>query len=139
MVNRPGTTGDVRAEVENLLGTYAMRCDRRDISGLAELLRKAVLKFGDAEPVTGPGAIAELFRHAFASGDVTRHLISNTVSTEPSPGVVTGRVSYTRWILEPEPTLAGMGQYLSEFTADGADWAFAAHTVRRDWVRESKA
>ena len=129
----------MRAAVENLLGTYARLCDDRDVSGLAALLTDAVVTFGDAEPVSGAEAVADLFERAFAAGHRTRHLITNAVVAQTSPQLVTSRVCYTRWVLDPAPTLVGMGEYQSEFVADEAHWRFTAHTVRRDWFQESPA
>jgi hypothetical protein len=57
VVSGEATTGDVRAVVENLLGTYARVCDERDIPGLAALLSDAVVTFGDADPVSGAGEL----------------------------------------------------------------------------------
>jgi 3-phenylpropionate/cinnamic acid dioxygenase small subunit len=139
MVSPKATGGDVRAAVENLLGAYARLCDERDTAGLGGLLSHAVLTFGAADPVTGSDAIAALFERAFAAGHRTRHQITNAVVTQSSPEVVTSRVAYTRWVLDPSPSLVGMGEYESEFVANEADWCFAAHTVRRDWVQESPA
>ncbi|HEY9564941.1 MAG TPA: nuclear transport factor 2 family protein [Nocardioides sp.] len=133
----PGaTTGDVRAAVENLLGTYARLCDERDFPGLAVLLCGAVVTFGDADAVSGPGAVADLFEQAFSAGQRTRHLITNVVVAQPSAGVAVSHAYYTRWVLDPAPTLAGMGGYRSEFVSDEAHWRFTAHTVRRDWFQE---
>ena len=138
-MNPEATTGDVRGSVENLLGTYARMCDERDVAGLATLLTDAVVTFGDADPVSGAGAVAGLFERAFAAGQRTRHLITNAVITWSSPGVASSRVCYTRWVLDPGPTLVGMGEYESEFAADEAHWRFTAHTVRRDWFQEPLA
>ena len=130
------TTGDVRAAVENLLGTYAQLCDDHDVSGLAALLSEATVTFGHAEPISGARAVTDLFDAAFTPGLRTRHLITNTVITQTASHVATSRVQYTRWVLDPAPTLVGMGEYRSEFIAEGGHWQFAAHTVRRDWFQE---
>lgn len=139
MVSPDIATGDVRAAVENLLGTYARLCDERDVAGLAALLSDAVVTFGDADPVTGSDGVADLFEGAFSAGHRTRHLVTNAVVEQTSPQSVTSRVCYTRWILDPAPTLVGMGEYQSEFVVDEAHWRFAAHTVRREWFQESTA
>ena len=72
------------------------------------------------------------------SGLQTDSLV-NAVITQAAPQSATSRVHYTRWVLDPAPTLVGMGEYHSEFVAEGAHWRFAAHTVRRDWFQEKPA
>ncbi len=127
-----------RPWVENLLHTYAELCDLRDSEALGRLLADATVKFGDAEPTVGRAAVTALYARLFADAGRTQHLLSNLIVTEADHDRVTTRTAYTRWTLDPAPTMVGMGHYLSEFVLRGANWIFTGHNVRRDWLMEQR-
>ena len=135
-----------RHHAENLLARYCAAADDGDAVAVGALLEYAEVVFGDQQPVRGEDAVTALYKAAFNGQPTVRHLTSNLI-VEPRPdgdGVL-ARARYTRWLLDPDPVLVGMGDYQVELCLGGPPegqgaevdgWHIVHLRVARAWVRQ---
>ena len=133
MTSAPTAGAIARHEIANLLHTYTDLADRKDVEAAVVLMGSARVGF----PSGGfdePEGAAPFFAGLWASPVPHRHDVSNLI-VEPgsAPGSWTARAHYTRWLLDPEPVLHTLGEYVLVVTE--ADWAVRELTVTRSWTR----
>ena len=136
MTATPGPVGaaEARHRIANLLHTYTGISDRKDVPAVLDILGDTVVTF-PADGYTDRAGAAAFFGRLWA-GDVRhRHDVSNLVVTAGEDGAWTATAHYTRYVFEPDPVLATLGEYaLTAREVDGA-WAITHLTVTRTWSR----
>jgi SnoaL-like protein len=131
VTGRPVTGAEARHEIANLLHTYTDIADRKDVSAAVALVGSARVRF-PAGGFDAPAQAAAFFTALWASPLAHRHDVSNlVVLAGDSLGTWTARAHYTRWVLDPAPTLHTLGEYT--LVISEPDWAVVELTVTRTW------
>jgi len=132
---------DARAEIANLLFTYAERMDAGDLAGVAALFEHAVYRAGDGPPLRSAAEIERVNRRMVILHEDgtprTQHLTSNLLIEVDEPaGTATCRARFTVLQGAPSAPLQPIvaGRYHDRFErADGA-WRFAERHILVDLV-----
>jgi hypothetical protein len=127
------TPAEARHEIANLLHTYTAVADRKDVAAGVELLGGATVRFptGGFEDRAG----AETFLARLWGGPVPhRHDVSNLVVEAVGPDAFRATAHYTRWVLDPEPSLHTLGEY--DVLVDARTWRITSLTVTRTWMQD---
>ncbi|GLY83205.1 nuclear transport factor 2 family protein [Actinoallomurus iriomotensis] len=125
-------------EIANLIARYAELVDGGDFAGLGALLADATFT-GSGSPVSGAGAIEEMFRGTLiVYGDGTprtKHVTTNLI-VELDGDTAAARSYVTVYQALPELPLQpiAVGRYHDRFAWDGTRWRFAERRVHIDLV-----
>lgn len=119
-----------RHHVANLLHGYTEIADRKDVHAGVELLGAATVRFphdGFDRPADARGFLERLW-----GGDVAhRHDVTNLLVEPLGDGRWRARAHYTRYLLDPDPVLATLGEYDLEVREADGSWTITALTVTR--------
>ena len=127
-----GTEADARAEIANLLFTYASLVDAGDFDAVGRLFAHGRLTDGGALDVRGAEAVAALYRrttriHPDTRTPKTQHLVTNLMTeVDEDAGTATCRARYT--VLQQTATLPLQpiiaGRYEDRFERTDGAWRF---------------
>lgn len=130
----------IRRAIENLIATYAELVDNGDFAGLGALLADATFT-GSGAPVTGAGAIEQMFRDLLIVYDDgtprTKHVTTNVIiDADEGAGTATARSYVTVFQARPGLALQAImsGRYQDRFQRRDGHWRFAERQVRINLV-----
>jgi hypothetical protein len=120
-----------RHAAEQILYDYTAIADRKDVDSVIAFFGAAVVEFPH-RTAQGADELRAHYSHLWAAPAAHRHIVTN-VRVATTPTGLRAEALYTRYVLDPAPTLTTMGEYtLHASWADGA-WMIDALTVTRTW------
>ncbi len=128
------TAAEARHLLAELLHDYTAIADRKDVAAATQLFGDAVVRF----PHGGYDRAAQapsFWRQLWSSPSAHRHDVTNLrVRATPEAGWQ-ALAHYTRWVLDPEPELATLGEYELRATVTGGRARPVELQVTRTWTR----
>jgi hypothetical protein len=124
--------------IENLIATYAELVDSGDFPGLGTLLAEATFR-GSGDPVSGAGAIEQMFRSMLIVYDDgtprTKHITTNIIiDADEQAGTAVTRSYVTVFQARPGLALQAImsGRYHDRFQRRDDHWRFTERRVLID-------
>lgn len=120
-----------RHAAEQLLYGYAAIADRKDVESAVAFFGAAVVAF-PFQTARGAAQLRALYAELWATPALHRHVVTN-VRVETTPTGLLAEALYTRFVLDPVPTITTLGEYTLQASCDDGTWAIDSLTVTRTW------